>query len=181
VSERAASPLDVESSHPTAAPALDIRRLEARDRPRVDDFVADRWGSRVIAVHDELIQPSQLEGYVAESDGRWSGLVTYRIADGDCEIVTLDSTSEGSGLGTALVEAVAGVARTAGCGRIWLVTTNDNLRALRFYQRRGFELVAVHRGAAARSRCLKPELPCFGDDGIPIRDEIELERGLATS
>jgi ribosomal protein S18 acetylase RimI-like enzyme len=63
--------------------------------------------------------------------------------EGDsCELVTIDSLDEGSGVGTALVEAVAKAARAAGCCRLWLITTNDNLRALRFYQRRGFELVA---------------------------------------
>jgi hypothetical protein len=63
--------------------------------------------------------------------------------------------------------------------RAWLVTTNDNMRALRFYQRLGWELVAVHRGAVDRAReTLKPEIPRVGNDGIPLRDEIELEYRL---
>jgi Acetyltransferase (GNAT) family len=65
--------------------------------------------------------------------------------------------------------------REAGCRRVWLITTNDNLRALRFYQRRGFRLVAVHPDALARSRELKPSIPEIGLDGIPLRDELELE------
>jgi ribosomal protein S18 acetylase RimI-like enzyme len=105
--------------------------------------------------------------------------LTYHI-DGDaCEIVTLDSQREGWGIGTALIEAVKAAARQSGCGRLWLVTTNDNTHALRFYQKRGFILAALHRDAVAASRAIKPEIPFFGVDGIPIRDEIELEMSLA--
>jgi RimJ/RimL family protein N-acetyltransferase len=75
----------------------------------------------------------------------------------------------------ALIEAVKNTARAAKCKRLWLITTNDNLNALRFYQKRGFVLVAVHRNALEISRQLKPEIPLFGADGIPLRDEIELE------
>jgi hypothetical protein len=73
---------------------------------------------------------------------------------------------------------VAGqLARRQGCARLWVITTNDNVDALRFYQRRGFCLVEVHRGAVDRSRVtLKPEIPAAGACGIPLRDEIELER-----
>jgi hypothetical protein len=52
--------------------------------------------------------------------------------------------------------------------------------ALRFYQRRGFRLVALHPGAVDDSRRrLKPEIPELGEYGIPIRDELVLERELA--
>jgi len=63
------------------------------------------------------------------------------------------------------------------CPRLWLVTTNDNVDALRFYQRRGFCLVCVHRGAVDHSRAhLKPEIPLAGNNRIPLRDELELEK-----
>jgi hypothetical protein len=52
------------------------------------------------------------------------------------------------------------------------------MNALRFYQKRGFVLVAVHRNALEQSRKLKPEIPLIGDDEIPLRDEIELEMML---
>ncbi len=61
---------------------------------------------------------------------------------------------------------------------MWLVTTNDNLRALYFYQRRGFRIVAVHRDAVMHSREIKPEIPSVADNGIPILDELELEKPL---
>ena len=85
---------------------------------------------------------------------------------------------EGIGVGSALVSTLEDAARAAGCRRLWLITTNDNLEALRFYQRRGFVLAALHPGAIEASRRLKPVIPLVGHDGIPIRDELELERLL---
>ena len=67
-----------------------------------------------------------------------------------------------------------------GSTRLWLITTNDNVDALRFYQRRGFRLVAIDRDAVERSRAtLKPGIPRTGLHGIPIRDELTLERPIA--
>ena len=67
-------------------------------------------------------------------------------------------------------------ALAANADRLWLITTNDNIDALRFYQRRGFVLVAVHSDAVTRARdTVKPELPLLGFHDIPLRDEIELE------
>lgn len=103
------------------------------------------------------------------------GLLTYHLAYESCEVVTLDSLRPASGLGTALLEGAKAAARQARCHRLWLITTNDNLNALRFYQKRGFELVAVHRNALKHSRLIKPHLPLIGEHGIPLRDEIELE------
>jgi GNAT superfamily N-acetyltransferase len=62
--------------------------------------------------------------------------------------------------------------------RLRLTTTNDNLDALRFYQRRGFRLVALRPGAVDAARALKPEIPVTGAHGIPLRDELDLERAL---
>ncbi len=84
------------------------------------------------------------------------------------------------GIGTALIDAVTKVALQAGCWRVWLITTNDNLHALGFYQKRGFVLVALYRNAIEASRKLKPQIPLVGNDGLPIRDELELESLLAT-
>jgi ribosomal protein S18 acetylase RimI-like enzyme len=103
------------------------------------------------------------------------GLLTYYIEGDECEIVTLDSLAEGIGVGSALVDAAKKAATTARCARLWLITTNDNLHAIRFYQKRDFDLVAVHRYAVRRSRKIKPQIPKYGIDGIPLQDEIEME------
>ena len=86
---------------------------------------------------------------------------------------------EGQGIGSSLMDAVKKAAISAGCGRLWLITTNDNMSALRFYQKRGFRLAALYLNALDRSRLLKPQIPLFGKDGIPLRDEIELDMSLA--
>jgi len=154
---------------------LNIRSLTPADRDWVARHIAEHWGAEVVVAHGTLYRPAELPGFVAELDGKPAGLITYHLASDACEIVTLDSLIEGHGIGTALIKAVKTAATAAGCRRLWLITTNDNLHALGFYQRRGFRLVAVHSGAVDAARRLKPEIPLIGNDGIPIRDEIELE------
>jgi len=126
-------------------------------------------------VHGDIYYPHELSGFVALQNNFPVGLVTYHIAGQACEIVTLSSEQPGIGIGSALIEAVGEIARATGCRRLWLVTTNDNLHALGFYQKRGFLLVKIHRNAVEKSRQLKPLIPLYGMNGIPIRDEIELE------
>jgi DNA-3-methyladenine glycosylase I len=128
-----------------------------------------------------IYYPQDLPGFVVLYLGEKVGLITYNIIEHNCEIVTIDSTHPSSGVGTALIEAVKDIAIKSGCKRLWLITTNDNMNALRFYQKRGFRLVAVHNNALEQSRKLKPEIPMLGNHGIPLRDEIELEMILALS
>lgn len=133
------------------------------------------WGGQTIAVHQVLYRPSELAGFVAEWNGQKEGLVSYHIAGRACEIVTLNSWQGGQGIGTALIEAVKEICRQKNLSRLWLITTNDNTPALRFYQKQGFHISAIHIGAVEADRRLKPEIPPTGMDGIPIRDEIVLE------
>ena len=154
---------------------MNIRSLAPADRDWVTRHVREHWSAEIVVAHGTLYHPAALPGFVAEMDGEVAGLVTFHIAGDACEIVTLDSLHPDQGIGTALVEAVKVAAGAAGCRRLWLITTNDNLHALGFYQKRGFRLVAVHPGAVDAARRLKPEIPLIGNDGIPIRDEIELE------
>jgi ribosomal protein S18 acetylase RimI-like enzyme len=152
-----------------------VRPLNADDRDWVLRFIVEHWGADKVVGHGVVYYPHDLPGFVAARESERLGLVTYHIEGDSCEIVTLNSVQESVGVGTALIKMVRYVARYFGCGRLWLVTTNDNLNALRFYQKRGFVLVAVHRNALQVSRKLKPEIPLVGMDGIPLRDEIELE------
>lgn len=156
-------------------PDFSIRPLTGADRAWVERFTAEYWGADLMVAHGESFYISRLPGFVAEADGAVTGLVTYNIAGSQCEITSLDSLREGFGIGSALIEAVMAVARARRCRRLFLVTTNDNVAALRFYQRRGFVLAALRPGAVVESRKIKPEIPLVGNDGIPIRDEIELE------
>ena len=151
-----------------------LRKLGAEDRDWVRDLLRGRWGSTRIVSRGRVHMVDQLSGFIAEDRETPIGLVTYQIDGVECEIVSLDSLVEGQGVGSALVEAVKEAATRQGCKTMWLVTTNDNTAALRFYQKLGFRLVAVHRDAVEKSRELKPEIPFVGMDGIPIRDEVEL-------
>lgn len=152
-----------------------IRALNKADRDWAVFLLEKYWGSTKIVTRGKIHFADELPGFVAVQGDRPVGLVTYRIENTTCEVVTLNSLLERIGIGSALLEAVKNTAVSARCRRLWLITTNDNSAALRFYQKRGFLLVALHRDALKESRQLKPEIPLVGIDGIPLRDEIELE------
>lgn len=156
-------------------PEFSLRPLTAHDRNWVLQFIAEHWGSNIIVSRGAIYIADTLPGFVALMQRECVGLLTYHIQGNECEIISIDSTKPAHGIGTALIEAAKNAARQAGCRRLWLITTNDNIDALRFYQRRGFTLVAVHRNAIEQSRKLKPQIPLLGEHDIPIRDEIELE------
>ena len=155
-----------------------VRSKTAADAAWIPSVMRQEWGSEIVAVHGQVFQPVDLAGFIAEEKGRIAGLLTYHMEGKACEIVTLNSWHRCIGVGTALIEAVEQEARKRSCRRLWLITTNDNLAALGFYQKRGFSLRALHPGSVARLRTLKPEIPGTGCEGIPIRDEIELEMDL---
>jgi GNAT superfamily N-acetyltransferase len=155
-----------------------IRPIQTEERAALAAFMRTHWGDDSVVVHETVYHPSTLPGFLALDGTTWVGVVTYHLADDQCEIVTLDSLRPGEGIGTALVAAVREVAQRAGCRRLWLITTNDNLAALRFYQKRGFVLKALYPEAVTRARRIKPQIPRVGENGIPIRDEIELEMRL---
>ena len=158
---------------------MNVRPREAADQAAARAFLA-RHNSLRVARLGELVHPLNYPAFVAENaDRQMLGMLTYVSAQDwrQCEILTLHVGEQWHGAGTALIEAAGQLARRQGCSRLWVITTNDNVDALRFYQRRGFCLVRVHRGAVHRSRAsLKPEIPTVGAYGIPLRDEIELEK-----
>jgi GNAT superfamily N-acetyltransferase len=159
-------------------PAIAVRPVEAEDRSWAEAFLREVGALRV-ARRGELVAPLDHPMLVCEVEGVPEGLLTYVIDRSDCEILTIHARRRRNGVGTALIEAVRAVARERGCQRLWLVTTNDNVDAMRFYQRLGFRLSAIRSGAGdAARRSLKPEIPEIGDHGIPLRDEIDLEGEL---
>jgi GNAT superfamily N-acetyltransferase len=138
----------------------------------------ESWGIPVVARLGELVDPTGLPGFVALLDGQPAGLVTYAVRGDECEVVTIRSLREGRGVGRALLDAVRDAATDAGCARLWLITTNNNVRALELYQRWGMEIVALHRHAVSAARRLKPSIPERDAKGIPIAHELELELRL---
>lgn len=131
-------------------------------------------GGRLQARRGELHDVLSLPGLVAESDGERVGILTYRADDEGCEVAVLVALRRQDGIGTALLDALR--AEVGDDIRLWVVTTNDNVEALRFYQRRGFVLRALRPGAVDQARrSLKPSIGRIGEHGIPLRDELELE------
>ena len=154
---------------------LNLRHLTSDDLSRLRQFWVEHWGDDFMVSRGNIYRPEQLEGFVIEDGEEWVGLLTFFVKDNELEVTSLDSLREGQGLGTKLMNAVMEVAREQKCQRVFLITTNDNLNALGFYQKRGFELVTIYRGAIHETRKLKPNIPLIGYNNIPLRDEIELE------
>jgi GNAT superfamily N-acetyltransferase len=155
-------------------PETVIRPVSDGDRPLLAWLVAELWGSEVVAVHGDLLRPGELPGFIAERARRVAGLLTYQLLGDTLEIVTLNAIDRRAGIGTLLIAATVAAARHYRCRDIRLTTTNDNVDALRFYQRRGFRLAELRPGAVDRSRLEKPQIPRVGDYGIPLHDEIDL-------
>jgi len=161
-----------------------IRPAVAADRDWIVRTLVERWGSTTIITRDRRCEAAALEALVAvdatsEQESERVGLLTYRVDREGLEVVTIDALRARSGIGAALLARATQVARDAGATRVWLITTNDNLRAIRFYERRGFRIIAVHRGAVDRARMLKPSIPLVAENGIELHDELELELILA--
>lgn len=158
---------------------MKITAINPLHRVQVSEFFIQHWGSPKMVISSGLYDCSTLDGYIAlNEDAKIIGLITYIIQDNECEIISLDSVEEGKGIGTALIREVEKIAAIKGCNHIKLITTNDNLLALKFYQKRGYVLSNFFYNAVEKARALKPEIPLIGNDGIPIRDEIELKKLL---
>jgi ribosomal protein S18 acetylase RimI-like enzyme len=155
-----------------------VRPAVEADRPLVDVFLEAR-NADVVARLGELVAARSCPAILGEEGDQLAGVLTYVVTGDAFEILTLHAARSRHGVGTALLTEAERIAVAHGCRRLWLITTNDNIDAIRFYQRRGYQLTKVHRGAVDRSRAtLKPQIPSIGAYGIPLRDEIELERLL---
>jgi len=155
-------------------PVMPISQVPLKD---VVAFFQAHWGTTEMVISSGIYDCSQLQGFTYLNENQAIiGLITYVLRGKECEIISLDSTEEGRGIGTLLVQAVEERARQHNCTVMSLITTNDNLHALKFYQKRGYYLVEIIQNAVERARALKPEIPLIGYEGIPIRDEIKLQK-----
>lgn len=142
-----------------------VQPLNPSQRQALEPLLRENWGGPLIASRGRLLDARQLPGLWVGETGNLLGYLLYH--------------PEGDQWEVALLGAVEELARRRGCKRLWLVTTNDNTHALAFYQRRGFVLAALHRDAVTEARkTLKPFIPLVGEGGIPLRDELELEKRL---
>jgi ribosomal protein S18 acetylase RimI-like enzyme len=157
---------------------LEVRPVTEEQRPELTKLLEREWGTIKIVSRGEVHDLSRCSALFCVEHGGVVGIATYEITGKDCELLTIDAFEKRRGIGSRLLGAVAERARAAGCRRLWLVTTNDNLDAIRFYQRRGMRLVAVFPTAVDEARRIKPQIPLVGEYGIPIRDELEFELAL---
>jgi ribosomal protein S18 acetylase RimI-like enzyme len=156
-----------------------VRAIVEADRAWLQELLINSWGAVHVITGENGRDADRLPGLVAHTErGERVGLLTYEITARGLEIVTIDAVVPHTGIGSALLDAARAVAEDAGCTRLWLITTNDNLGALRFYQRRGLRVRAVHPGAVQRARLRKPQIGATGEFGIALCDELELELPL---
>jgi GNAT superfamily N-acetyltransferase len=158
-----------------ASPSISVRGLSTDDSDWVIAQMQQEWGSILVARRGELIDASVLPGFMALVDGRRVGLVMVAIRGEEYEIVSISTSIRGRGVGQALMRRCVDDAERRGSRRIWLRTTNNNVRAIAFYQRLGMDLCALDLHAVTRSRRLKPSIPLFDDHGVPIAHELEFE------
>ncbi|MEA1981121.1 MAG: GNAT family N-acetyltransferase [candidate division Zixibacteria bacterium] len=154
---------------------MTINKVTEKDKEWVLEIVRS-WGADFIVTRGRKVYPAEIDGFYAiDENNKRVGLVTYEIIDDQCEIVTLDAFVKFSGVGTALLDEVKKNVKAKGCKRLWLITLNDNLDAIRFYHKRGMIISAIYINAMENSRKIKPAIARIGQYGIPLRDEIEFE------
>jgi N-acetylglutamate synthase-like GNAT family acetyltransferase len=151
------------------------RPIEESDRAAVAAFIQKHWHSQMVMSRGRAYYPHENEGFIETREGGIVGLLTLVCEDDAMQVLTLNSVLEGARIGSSLMLMAIEDARRRRIDRIWLTTTNDNLRAIGFYQRLGFRLVQVNVGAVDEARKVKPQIPEVGQDGIPIHDEIVME------
>lgn len=155
-----------------------IERITEKNRNLVNYFLIDNWFSTDISIRGEIIDGTKLDGFLVQEENTIIGLVTYTFFGDICEIVSLDSKKENIGIGSALLKEIEEIAKNNNCKKMRLITTNDNMRALQFYQKRGYCLTKLYQNAMDEVRKVKTDVPLIGENGIPLRDEIELEKQL---
>lgn len=153
-------------------------RIDNSNRELINTFIRQHWFTTTMIVRGKEIDMTKVEGFFFREDNSIIGLVTYIVYGSTLEITSLDSLRENQGIGSELVDIVIKEANERKCRKVVLITTNDNINAIRFYQKREFDMVHLYHDALDNARKLKPEIPLIGENGIPLRHEIEFERNL---
>jgi ribosomal protein S18 acetylase RimI-like enzyme len=156
-----------------------IEPINKQNRAKALEVLKDHWGETTILVsRGQVHDIRKLPGFIAVKDHKVVGIITYKLENNELEIITLNAFEENKGIGTNLIEEVIKEGNELGCKRVWLITTNDNVHAMRFYQLKGFDMVAFHEDALNKAREIKPEIPETGHFGIKVEHEIEFKYNL---
>lgn len=157
-------------------PSVFVRRLFETDQRWKETTLREGWGATTVVRLGELVDAAPLPGFVAVDGDERVGLLTFAERADGIEVVTIQAQETGRGVGRALMDAVYDHAARQEAPRLWLITTDDNVRAFAFYQRWGMDLCRVVRDGVAASRRVKPSIPTAGSTGIPLRHELQFER-----
>ena len=152
-----------------------FERITNTNRNLINAFIEQHWYTTTMILRGKEIDMTKVDGFFFREGESVIGLVTYIIYDGILEITSLDCLRENQGIGSRFIEAVMQEAKEKGCQKVVVITTNDNINAIRFYQKRGFDMARLFHNALDISRKLKPEIPLIGENSIPLRHEIEFE------
>ncbi|KGR82200.1 GNAT family N-acetyltransferase [Lysinibacillus odysseyi] len=158
---------------------MQIIRIEEKQADTVNRFFIEQWGSSEMVVSSGVYNCAALDGFAAlDEKGEIIGLITFDRKETEVEIISLDSLLEGQGIGSMLLERTEQLAQAENIKQITLLTTNDNLNALKFYQKRGYRLCLIFPNAVTDARKVKPSIPLIGEYGIPLQDELQLVKRL---
>lgn len=157
---------------------MEIRFIQENEKQQVKELFIREWNSDVMVSRGNIHHVENLDTIIAIENEKIAGVLTFHQDGKSIEIVSLDSFYEGKGIGTKLLDFALNHFKTLNPGKIWLITSNDNCHAMRFYQKRGWEMVAIYQNAIDKARKLKPEIPLFGYDNIRILHEIEFQYNL---
>ena len=157
---------------------MEVNKISENDRWRIINFFKEHWGSGEMVISSGVYNCEEIDGFFVEENEKIIGLITYVNKIEEIEIISLDSILEKRGIGSLLILEVENLAKSIEINKVSLITTNDNLNALRFYQKRGYRIDEIFKGAVEKARNIKPTIPLIGDFGIPINDEIKLVKLL---
>jgi len=154
---------------------MKIRQKTSKDSSTIKKFMIENWGGRMLFIRGKEYYPENMEGFLAEENNKIIGFLIYENQGNKYEIIVFEVFEKFKGIGTLLLNALKKLVKDKNLTKLVVMTTNDDLDALRFYQRRGFKICGININAIEKSRKFKPSIPMTGDYNIPIRDEIYLE------
>ena len=138
-------------------------------------------GGAQIVSNGVLHTLSDHNAIVALSEDQRVGFAVYRLDLPEAELLAIRAVQQWGGVGTMLIQNVERRVKAKGAQKLWLCTTNDNISAIQFYQRRGYRFRALHAGEFQNVLKIKgfdADTPVVGQNRIVIRDELVFEKTL---
>ncbi len=154
---------------------LIFRETDSSDSEIIKELMKKHWGGEPLVIRGKKYFPSSLDGIMVLKNQQVIGFLFYEVQNKICEIIVFEVFDKFNGIGTKILDQLKEMARSKNCEKVYVMTTNDSLDALRFYQRRGFHICGIHIDSVKVSRKIKPSISEAGEYGIPLRDEIDLE------